>query len=804
MKLPLPFFQNDKEEKSEYYLALLLTDEKASAVILQEAFGKIKFLGKHEEFFTSTLEHANLEELTSIIDKTISRAEEVLPPDVQTHKTVFGVKETWVEPDTKKITKDNLSKLKKICDSLDLTPIGFMVVTEAISHLLQEEEGAPLSAILADIGRKSITLTLLRGGKAVERIDGPIEDSAPATVDTLLKHFTTAVLPARLILYDAKKAEQLSQAFIGHQWSKSLPFLHVPQITVLPAGFDAKAVTFGAATQMGLEVSGMDLKLPPPLSQSEEQTEKETSLNEEIPSKRARHHEAAPEDEEPEEKDEESEASEEEPTNDADGEKTEKKEAESTISGDNFGFVTDDDITKSHPQRDLPEPARNRLSEAMAGGEKPTHHTAATSFRVNLDQEENLEGRESDNLREPKHTRANPLAFLPMIKLPTLSMPALSGRKKFMLPIGILIGLLLFVFGISAYFNNSVQAHILLSVKPEIVTQDTTVTFSGTSGNDFSKKIIAAKPLETTVEGTMTIDTTGKKDVGNKAKGTVTVYNNANSSVKLENGSAIKSSNGVTFLLDKEVTISSASGDIFSGTKPGTADVAVSAKDIGTEGNLPSGTKFTVGSNSSLAAKNDSAFSGGSKKQVQVISKNDVAKLRAELPKSLEGKAKEAIAQKAGDDETVLPFISVVSLDKAKFDNDVDDEAKKVTLTASVKFEALAYENHAINTFAKSLLKEKYSQDISDKSIKYAITSPEENKDSVAAKLGIEAGLLPDIDTADVVSKVEKMSLKDAKSFLSGLAQVSDSKITFSPNIPLLPSLLPSLPDHISVEVKPE
>jgi hypothetical protein len=784
MKLPLPFFQNDKEEKSEYYLALLLTDEKTSAVILQESLGKIKVLGKHEEFFTSTLEHSNLEELISLVDKTISRAEEVLPPDVQTHKTVFGVKETWLEPDTKKITKDNLSKLKKVCDALDLTPIGFMVVTEAISHLLQEEEGAPLSAILAEIGRKSVTLTLLRGGKAVERIDGPIEDSAPATVDTLLKHFTTAVLPARLILYDAKEPEKLSQAFIGHQWSKSLPFLHVPQIIALPAGFDAKAVTFGAATQMGLEVSGMDLKLSPLSSQSEEPTEKEEPV-EEIPSKRARHHEEEPEDEKPEENDEEPEAKKE------DEEKpSHKEEAESTISGDNFGFVTDEDITKSHPQPKIQE-------------DKPTHH-AASSFQVNLEQEENFEDKESDNLNLKRQDRANPFGFLSMVKLPKVGVPQLSGRRKFLVPLGVILGLLLFIVGLSSYYNNSAQAHILLSVKPKIVTQDTTVTFSGTSANDFSKNVIAAKPLETTVDGSMTIDTTGKKDVGNKAKGTVTIYNNANSSVKLENGTAIKASNGVTFLLDKEISVSSASGDIFSGTKPGTADVAVTAKDIGTEGNLPSGTKFTIGSNSSLAAKNDSAFSGGSKKQVQVVSKNDVAKLRAELPKSLEAKAKDAIAQKAGDSETVLPFLSVVSLEKVKFDNDVDDEAKKVTLTASVKFEALAYENDAINTFAKSLLKEKYSQDISDKSIKYAITDPEENKDTVEAKLGIEAGLLPDIDTEDVINKVEKMSLRDAKSFLSGLAQVSDSKVTFSPNIPLLPSLLPSLPDHISVEVKPE
>src|SRR4051812_31583914 len=107
MKLPFPFFQKTQDERSEYYLALLLTDEKASAVILKESDGQLKVLGNHEEFFHSSLEEAPLEELISLVDKTISKAETVLPPNIQTNKTVFGVKDTWVEADTKKITKDN-------------------------------------------------------------------------------------------------------------------------------------------------------------------------------------------------------------------------------------------------------------------------------------------------------------------------------------------------------------------------------------------------------------------------------------------------------------------------------------------------------------------------------------------------------------------------------------------------------------------------------------------------------------------------------------------------------------------------
>ncbi len=568
-------------------------------------------------------------------------------------------------------------------------------------------------------------------------------------------------MPARIILYDGKNVEQLSQSFIGHSWSKSLPFLHVPQITVLPHGFDGKAVAFGAAAQMGFELLGLEkeTKQLEPEVKHEHEPQVEPKEEEELKEEKPTHHET------------------------------------SHISSDNFGFVMDQDIQNTPAAQAMEE---ERSEEKMNYGEEHHNLQSIDNFEIGSKQEEDIESIEKPSM----------FAFLKNIKLPKITSPAfLSGRKNpFVLPLIALAAIILIGGGFTYYYFNSMQAHIVLTVKPKIVDQTSDVTFSGTSASDFSKNLIAAKALSTTVDGSLSIDTTGKKDVGNKAKGTVTIYNNANSSISIDSGTQIKSSNGLTFSLDKNVTVASASGDVFSGTKPGTTDVAVTASVIGTESNLPSGTKFSIGSNSNLAAKNDSAFSGGTKKQVQVVSKNDIAKLKADLPKSLEGKAKDAISQKTDSSMTLLPFLSVVNLNKPKFDNNIDEEAKTVKLTATVEFEALAYENSELNNYAKSLLKDKYSQDINDQSIKNNIQDPKEGtKDQqVEAKLAIQAGLLPDIDTQDVVNKVEKMSLGKAKEFLSGLPQVADNQITFSPGIPLLPNLFPRLPNHVSIELKPE
>ena len=220
----LPFF-NDTKEKSEYYLALLLLDERVSAVILESTEGKIKVINRQEEFFPSSIESVSNEEFVATIDKAISTAEEMLPPNIETHKAVFGVKENWIEDETKKIKKDYLANLKKMCGALNLSPIGFMGISEAIAHFLQEEEGAPLSAIFVELGKEYANISLYRGGKVLEKTNGPLEGSAPSTVDKLLRNLTVPVLPARIILFHGEKGEKLSQQFISYQWS-ALPSTH--------------------------------------------------------------------------------------------------------------------------------------------------------------------------------------------------------------------------------------------------------------------------------------------------------------------------------------------------------------------------------------------------------------------------------------------------------------------------------------------------------------------------------------------------------------------------------------------------
>lgn len=796
MKLPVPSLFA-KKAPSNYYLALLLRDEKTIAVVLQEIEGRLKIIGSHESPFSIPLERIPFEDLLETLDKAISRAEEMLPPNIETEKTVFGVKESWV--DEKKIKKEHLVQLKKVCESLSLQPIGFMVISEAISHLLSEEEGAPLSAILSEIGTNSITLTLFRASKILETHTGHIEGSIPQTVDRLLHHFTTDVLPSRMIILDGNHDEVLAQEFLAHHWSKSIPFLHVPQISLLPAGFDGKAMIYGAGEQMGfsvkealgeIKVLTIDSSAPAPKhpakETADEKAEETSSLEKELPN------------EDLKEKNEEEKVL--RPASQRGEQAQDEKEdtAVVPVAGDNFGFVMNEDITRArHPEK----PSLHK-EEPMESRSHVTHQPAMHSAPVLSRREAPLE-EEEDDTRDAGFMKF--FSFIPALlgRFSLPSLPVLGGvgglsRRFIALPV---IVILLLVFGL--YYLFAVKATVTLHMEPKKIDDSTTITLRTDSENDLSQKILAAKEVETSVDGTVSTAATGKKDVGEKAKGTITFYNNSDSKKTISSGTTISSSNNLDFVTTGDVSVASASGDATS-SKPGTASVGVTAKNIGNEYNLPSGTKFSIDgvSSSSLAGKNDSAFSGGSKKSVTVVAKKDTDSLTEDLTKQLEGKAKEALKDKAGGGQQILPVFVGTTLSKKSFDNDVGDEASKVTLKGTITFTTLAYNTEDLGKVAQAAIQGKYDKDLalSNKGIVTELQDikPGKNGDATAS-LVMDAGLLPKIDEESVVKSITGKSFTDATTYLQTLPQVSGAEIQLSPSIPLLPKLLPRFTKNIKV-----
>lgn len=772
MKLPkLPFLNKKLEE--EYYLALVLRDEKVSALIFKEQAGKITIVSKRDEDLTGTLEETPLDELVSILDKVISHAETRLPADIEIKNTIFGVKDSWVNE--KKINKDYLLKLKHACSELDLTPIGFIVLPEAIAHLIRQEEGAPATALITEVGKFGVSVSLFKAGKLIETKTKSITSSPMHAVDEVLKEFENVeILPSRIILFhatsdrtDAEK-DELSQQFIAHSWSKSLPFLQIPQISILPHGFDGKAIIAGAATQLGFEFTNNpdDLK-------NSEIIEVDTKKSRRTHKTKYEDANQAYEDNEPDTKSED-------------------------INADAFGFILDKDITalpahlkdESNKTRELDDGFDNEYKSSV----KPDALTKDEIIKETDDENISMKnpGTSFFSFFTPVFSKFKPRSFSPLMK------------KKWAFFIPPVFILLLIAFLLFYFF--SLKATVTLIVSPKEVEETQRITLSTKSQNNFTENIIAAKELTVAIEGNNETQATGEKEVGDKAKGTVTLYNSDASRKTLKEGTEITSEKGLVFTLDKEISIASASGDIFTGIKSGTTQAAVTAGKIGTEYNLPSNSKFSIQGTDVVAAKNESAFSGGTKKKVTVVTQKDVERLEEELPKSLTEKARTDLKKKLGGNEELLSGFTKITLTKTSLDNEIDKEAKTVKLTGTVNFSSIAYDKDDLLQFAQESIRERYTkEELNRENIDTKLSGIKDASDTeLTAVAAINAGLLPKIDVEDMKSKLTGKSFTEAKNIAKNTSvQIKDTQITLSPNLPFLPQMLPRLSKNINVVVSP-
>ena len=791
MKLPsLSVFE--KKVKPQYYLSLILRDEKAIAVVFEELSGVIKVVGQGEEYFPGSIEDLSVEQLLEICDKIISKAETPLPKGIETQKTIFALKENWVEES--KIKKENLDKLKKVCDELGLTPIGFLVITEAIINLLQKEEGAPVTTILAQISKENVSVSHIKASRIIETKISKIHETASFTVDTLLKHFEIPeILPAKVIIFTDQEKE-LSQEFIHHQWSKSLPFLHLPQIVALAGNYDVKAVLHGAAKQMGFAVSPhlMDFK------KDEEIPEFEFTKEEEDAPLPTKQEEVISE---PQELEETEETKETEVTN----QEEEIKDEVIAYPAEHFGFMEGEDVTKTTPFKE--EKLEQENFESISYEKEKIVEEPKLAIIEDEKRSPFPDFREERKSERPSAAGAlNLLALVSGVfgKLAGVisnSMLRFKGRKIVLIP-AVIIAFLVLVF---IYYLFALKATVVLSVSPKTEEQKQNAVFSTSSSTDVAENIIAAEFISVSEDGSTTVNATGKKETGTSAKGKVTLYSRFTSDKTIQSGTVIVGSNGLEFTIDDSVKVASASAD--ASAQPTTATVAITSKKFGKEYNLPAGVKFSVGSlnTGDIIAKNENPFSGGTKKDIIVVSKDDLGKAEDELAKDLEQKAKDDIAKKISSDKILLPIFIDTTVDKSEPNKKVDDEADTLTIKGTVTFKTLSYSKSDLVSFAKSLLKNKIPEDltIDENNIKVEVSNSKKKGDSeISASLNIKANLLPKIEQDKTIKKVAGMSVADAEKEFKSLPQVSEVTITLSPRLPFIPKFLPGDPNKIKITVK--
>ena len=744
----LKFSKNESETK-EYFFALEIDIDRVKSAIwtIEENQTKLVSLGE-------TQSYQNEEDLLESVDASLSSAIEKFSPDGQMkepNKVIFGLSTDWI--DQNKILPEKAEILKKISQKLELTPLGFMIVPEAIAHWLKKLEGIPPTAILIGLSAKRIVVSLIDLGRVVQTsLVVRSENLGADLAEGLSRLEKEAPFPARILLYDGEeKIEQARQDLINWPWTEEkVNFLHLPKVEILAADFDIKAIVLASASQMA-EVQGLEV------SQEIEEKPQATAFEEE--------------------------------------------QAESLL-----GFVKGQDISKI--KLEIPE----EEGEINPPLEETGKEAKEEIFTRKQDLVNKFLKRGKFGLLRKKMfnfswlKKINFKSFFSSIKEP-LVMKETSRSKGLMIFILAAVFFLIILGGLGAIYWYLPKASIVIFAKPQILQKDFTVKLDlALTSVDKDNLVLPAKEIEVTNEGEKEISTTGTKLVGEKAKGEVIIYNRTSKEKTFPEGAELVGPSNLKFTLDEKATVASESAGSDYVKVPGKVTVKTTAFLIGSESNLASGSEFTVSNfaRTDFIARNESSFSGGTSREIQVVAKNDQEKLLADLEEELKQKATDELESKLSSPEKLVDDSLTSQVIEKDFDKKIDEETNTLKLRLKLKVSALSFSENdfkqLIGEEIQKLVPSDFEYDSQQTETSFQLK--ESSTKVITFLASFKASLIPKFAVEEIRNNLAGKKPLIGKTYLGNLSNVDSFEAKVYPPLPERIATFPHVANRIKIEIK--
>ena len=359
---------------------------------------------------------------------------------------------------------------------------------------------------------------------------------------------------------------------------------------------------------------------------------------------------------------------------------------------------------------------------------------------------------------------------------------------------------ILVLFGVGVFLLPTA----VVSITAKTEGKDTQLTLKGDqTAKEFSTKdsVVPYQTTEVSKESSDEQATTGKKTIGNPAKGRVTITNQDTTAPKTFPAGTILTyvtNANITFKLDSDVSLEQAP---IGGEK--TAGVNLTAVKAGTEGNLAEGSVFKVGSSDPtfVFAKNDVAFTGGSSKLANVASAEDRESLKNAIIDKLEEDAKKEIEEKQKDVVVIEDSFEIKVTKETYEPKAVDAEAEQLKATIAVTATAAFVDKEGL----KKLVIETLSQgeqgvDIKQDNLEVSLQQTAKDqvgKTTLIAK--VKAQLVLEIAEGEIKTNLAGKSVAEAGKYLDSLETVAGYKVSSAPFYFRILGRLPFTANKISI-----
>ncbi len=374
--------------------------------------------------------------------------------------------------------------------------------------------------------------------------------------------------------------------------------------------------------------------------------------------------------------------------------------------------------------------------------------------------------------------------------------------KKFanlVIPIGIFVLLII----LSAGYIFLSKADIKVFVEPKIVEKDATVTADPNQKTvNETDRIIPGQIVSVDVSGSDKDNATGKKQIGDPAKGTVVIINNTDQGQNFSAGTILTTTGGLKFKLNNTASVSATLSDA---TSKSTKTAEVTAVDIGADGNITSETNLKIGNFaiSQFVAKTQGNFAGGTSKDVTVVSSDDAARLLAKLSSDLKQQAQQKLQEKYPDKKILQEALSENTVKKS-YSKNINDQANEFSLNMSISYKGTAFNDADLRTIVSQLVTTQvpdgFQLDLSGTETQ-ADVSKLEKTGKLIFLAKFKARLMPKLDAEKIKKEIKFKSQTEAANIIKNMANVLGSEIKMIPNLPSILSRMPLLSKNITIEV---
>jgi hypothetical protein len=405
--------------------------------------------------------------------------------------------------------------------------------------------------------------------------------------------------------------------------------------------------------------------------------------------------------------------------------------------------------------------------------------------------------KESDSAEDPAENAAK--------KDKKLKVPDFNRFKKRLVLAGALVVVLL--IGLWAFLSRLPKATVTIDGQTDKVA--TKFDFSvdpAAEAPNIEKGILPALSQEVTKTLSDTFTATGKKDVGKKASGTVTVRNcqtQKPESITIPAGTNFTASNGMVFENPDTVEVPGSTPVGFSCSGDGTATVSVEAAESGEKYNIgPS--SYTIQGFSEKVTATGGNMEGGTTEIVSVISKQDVDNtVKTLLEREKEGVEAE-LRNKFEDSHFILGESFTQTVSDTSPEPKVGAQATQGRVIVKVTYFQLAVNKEDMINLLKNRAESaaasanKHGLGVVDPRLEQANISLIKNSNTRKFNLQTEAILGPAIDFEALANDIAGLGYSEAIKHIEGLPNVTHAEVNLSP---FWVSSVPKDPSRTSISI---